>query len=667
MRETIRNDPVTCQPQSACEECLEIDTATPCDDECTCSQTFDLETVEATARQAVEPFPVWDVLRFALAGILTGLGSWADIARPCAIALFVIAYVLAGYKIFRRALRNVRRKNFFDENFLMVVASLGAFAIRDFAEAVTVLVFFGIGELLQDRAIARSKRSISALMDIRPEQAYRVRDDGTVFETNPRALEVGSLIQVRPGQRIPLDGVIVAGSSWLDTRTLTGESVPRSATVGNEVLSGSINLEGTLTIETTAEFGHSAASRILDLVQNAQSKKAQTEQFITRFARIYTPTVLVLASLVALVPPLLGLGAFTDWFYRALVFLVISCPCALVISIPLSFFGGIGGASRHGILVKGGNYLEVLANTQLMVLDKTGTLTEGNFVVTAVMPAEGVDGSDLLSWASSAESHSSHPIASSIIRHARAQSVAFTDPTAVSEYAGQGITASIDGHEVVVGSNEFLQGRGVAHVPDLPEGSVLIARDGTYVGYVSIEDEIRSGTAEALESLRKRGIERFVMLTGDGRRVAEQVAHAVGVDEVHAELLPEGKTEVLESMLATVSAPARVAVVGDGINDAPVLSRGDVGIAMGGIGSEAAIQAADIVIMNDDISLIGKAIDIARKTKRIVRQNIALALGIKLAIMGLAVVGISSIWFALFADVGVALIALANALRASRL
>jgi Cd2+/Zn2+-exporting ATPase len=625
-----------------------------------------MASVEALAHEQAAPFPLWDITRFILAAALTALAVFLELPTPLPLVLFVTAYALAGYKIIGRAIRNVGRGNFFDENFLMVVASLGAFAIRDFEEAVTVLVFFGVGEMLQDRAIARSKRSIAALMDIRPEQAYLISEDGSIVEVHPREVPVGALIQVRPGQRIPLDGVIVEGATYLDTRALTGESVPRSAGVGSEVLSGAVNLESTLTVRTTAEFGRSAASRILDLVQNAQSKKAQSEQFITRFARIYTPAVLAIAALVALIPPLLGWGPVDEWFYKALVFLVISCPCALVISIPLSFFGGIGGASKHGILVKGGNYLEALASTKVVVVDKTGTLTEGNFVVTSVEPTEGVDADRLLSWAASAESHSSHPIASSIVRHARERAVPIEDPEKISEFAGRGVVGLVDGHEVAVGSDEFLAQRSIKGAPLVSPASVLVARDGRYVGSISIEDEIRPHTAEALEALRAQGVDRLIMLTGDGKAVADQVGAQVGIDEVHAELMPEDKIVELERILATVTAPAQVAVVGDGINDAPMLSRGDIGIAMGGIGSEAAIQAADIVIMNDDVSLIGKAIDIARKTKRIVRQNIALALGIKVAIMALALLGITSIWFAIFADVGVALIALANALRASR-
>ncbi|MCL2818627.1 MAG: cadmium-translocating P-type ATPase, partial [Actinomycetia bacterium] len=426
------------------------------------------------------------------------------------------------------------------------------------------------------------------------------------------------------------------------------------------------NLESTLIIETTAAFGQSAASRVLDLVQHAQGKKAQSEQFITRFARIYTPTVLAIAALVAIIPPLLGFNEFSDALYNALVFLVIACPCALVISIPLSFFGGIGGASKHGILVKGGNHLEALAQTKAMVLDKTGTLTEGNFVVTAVEPAPHVEQTDLLRWAASAESHSSHPIAASILAFAQAQGMTIPDPSQVSEFAGHGIEASVENAPVIIGGHDFLASRGITGMPHCDEASIYVARDGHYVGYLSIEDEIRPHTTEALTELRHQGIEKLIMLTGDGKNVAEQVASRVGIDEVHAELTPEGKIDEVERILATLTPPAKLAVVGDGINDAPMLTRGDVGIAMGGIGSEAAIQAADIVIMNDDVSKLSTAIRIARRTKQIVTQNIVLALGIKFAIMALAIFGITSIWFAIFADVGVALIALANALRASR-
>ncbi|MCL2491245.1 MAG: cadmium-translocating P-type ATPase, partial [Coriobacteriia bacterium] len=625
-----------------------------------------IESIDSAAQSGRPALPWWDIVRFASAALLTAIGILADLPESVAIGLFVIAYVLAGYKIIAKAIRNIAKGKIFDENFLMVVASIGAFAIRDFEEAVTVLIFFGVGELLQDRAIARSKRSIAALMDIRPEQAFLVGDEGTITEIHPDQIPVGSLIQVRPGQQIPLDGVIVEGSTFLDTRALTGESVPRSATVGTEVLSGSVNLESTLLIETTAPFGRSAASRILDLVQNAQNKKAQSEQFITRFARIYTPVVLGIAVLVALIPPLLGMGPWQDWFYNALVFLVISCPCALVISIPLSFFGGIGGASRHGILVKGGNYLEALAQTKVMVLDKTGTLTAGNFVVTSLEPTAGINEVDLLTWAASAEAHSSHPIARSILAYAHQRGLEIDDPRKVSEYAGQGIVATLRDSEIIVGSRDLLVSHGIADVPHLADVSVFVARGGRYVGSIIIEDEIRPHTAQALQEVRGQGVEKLIMLTGDGTKEADLVASRVGIDEVHAELLPEDKITELEKVLSMVTPPARVAVVGDGINDAPMLSRGDIGIAMGGMGSEAAIQAADIVIMNDDVSKLSTAIRIARRTKQIVTQNIVLALGIKLAIMALAILGITSIWFAIFADVGVALIALANALRASR-
>jgi len=634
-----------------------------CDDDCACSQPITLESAKKAEKP---PVPYWDIARYAIAGIITAVGMLADLPESIALAGFVIAYLLAGYKIVGKALRNITRGKVFDENFLMTVASLGAFAIRDFEEAVTVLVFFGVGELLQSNAIAKSKRSIAALMDIRPEQAYLITEDGTVAEVHPRNVPIGSRIQVRPGQQIPLDGVIVEGTTYLDTRALTGESVPQVASIGTDVYSGAINLESTLTIETTAEFGQSAASRILELVQSAQSKKAQSEQFITRFAKWYTPAVLGIAAVVATAPPLLGFHDFEYWFYNALVFLVISCPCALVISIPLSFFGGIGGASKHGILVKGGNYLEALAHTEVMVLDKTGTITEGNFVVTSIVPIEGVNADELISWAASAESHSSHPIATSILKHAKGLGAAIQYPDEVTEYAGHGVVATLDGHTLAIGNAELMKRESVEGVPSFERSPITIARDGRYVGHLIIEDEIRPHTKEALDALRAQGIRKLIMLTGDEAEVARTVASRIGIDEVHAELLPGDKTVELERIMETVQPPARIAVVGDGINDAPMLSRADIGIAMGGIGSEAAIEAADIVIMNDDVSKLSTAIRIARKTRQIVTQNIVLALGIKFFIMALALLGITSIWFAIFADVGVALIALANALRASR-
>lgn len=649
-------------------------TRSTCGDDCACSQPVTLET---SAQTTVPAIPYWYITRLVLAGVITLLCTYLPLPKtlvlikyPLAsqtltLAGYGVAYLLAGYEIIWRALRNIAKGKFFDENFLMVVASIGAFAIGDCEEAVTVLIFFGVGEMLQDNAIARSKRSIAALMDIRPEQAYLIAD-GQISEVHPQKVPVGSLIQVRPGQRIPLDGVIAEGASFLDARALTGESIPQSVDVGSEVLSGAINLESTLTIRTTAEFGQSAASKILDLVQHAQSKKAQSEQFITRFAKIYTPTVLGIAVSVALLPPLFGWGTFASWFYKALVFLVISCPCALVISIPLSFFGGIGGASKQGILVKGGNYLEALARTEVMVLDKTGTLTQGNFVVTSCIALEDTAPLDLLKWAASAESHSSHPIATSIMAYARAQDIILCEPKQVTEFPGYGVVAIVQKHTIAIGSSGLLRHQGVDNIPSVDTIPVFVACDGVCIGYLTIEDEIRPGTKDALDALRRVGVRKLIMLTGDGAEVAYQVAQRVGIDQAYPELYPEDKLRRLESIMSSVQPPVRVGAVGDGINDAPVLSRADVGIAMGGIGSEATIQAADIVIMNDDVSKLSVAIKIARKTKRIITQNIVFALGVKLAIMMLAIFGITSIWFAIFADVGVALIALANALRASR-
>ncbi|MCL2025093.1 MAG: cadmium-translocating P-type ATPase [Coriobacteriia bacterium] len=638
--------------------------------DCACSQPISLETTQRVERPV---WPVRDIARLVIASLLTAVCVFVEMPELIALAGFIAAYLLAGYRILWRTATNLARGKIFDENFLMTVASLGAFLIGEYAEGVAVLIFFSVGMVLQNNAIARAKRSIAALMDIRPDRATIRTADGWQ-SVDPADVPIGSIVQVKPGERIPLDGVVTSGTSYLDTRALTGEGVPRTCTPGIEVLSGFVNLESTIEIETTAAFADSAASRILDLVEHAQEKKATTEQFITRFARVYTPIVLVIAALVAVVPPLLGFHTFEYWIYNALVFLVISCPCALVISIPLSFFGGIGGASKHGILVKGGNYLEALARIEAMAFDKTGTITQGNFAVTSFESVEAAEATsatpiaptELLALAASAESHSSHPIATSLVVYARTEGATLSEPQDVTERIGGGVQATVDGRRIAVGSAAFLQDIGTTGVPATMPSTVYLAVDGVYAGRFVIEDEVRPDAANTLAELRTLGVHDIYMLTGDEVEITEAIAERVGIDHARGGLLPEDKLTQLEDIMASVQKPATVAAIGDGINDAPVLSRADVGIAMGGIGSDATIQAADIVIMNDDLAKLPLAIRIARKTLGIARQNIVLSLGIKFAIMGLALFGIAHIWLAIFADVGVALIALANAMRAQR-
>lgn len=578
---------------------------------------------------------------------------------------FIFAYLLAGYEVLLSAVKNIMKGKVFDENFLMGVASLGAFLIGDQVEAISVLVFYGIGELLQDLAVARSKKNITGLMDIRPDYANIIRENEMVTVA-PEKVKPGDRIAVKPGERIPLDGVVLKGNSFLDTRALTGESVPREVMPGDTVLSGTINTSGLLEVEVTKSFEEATVNRILELVQNAGSKKAQSEKFITKFARYYTPAVVYTALAVAVLPPLFGFGSFTVWIYRALSFLIISCPCALVISIPLSFFGGIGGGAKQGILVKGGNYLDALQKVDTVVFDKTGTLTKGVFRVARVNTAAGVTGEELLRLAAAAEKHSLHPIAQSITEYCIDEMNADAEePLQINELAGHGVIAVMKEGTVYAGNDKLMQKYGIV-IPEavIPGSIVHVALDQKYLGYILISDELKAGVKETISLLKQLGVKKTVMLTGDHESSAKEIAELSGVDEYRAELLPQDKVAWFDKYKAGMADGGRIIFVGDGINDAPVLAGADIGIAMGGVGSDAAIEAADVVIMNDDIGKLATAIRIARKTKRIVLQNIVFALGVKLLIMLLAFLGITSIWFAIFADVGVALIALLNAVRA---
>ena len=597
-------------------------------------------------------------------------------ALYASFALYLIPYLIAGHDVLLKAWRNIRRGEAFDESFLMAVATIGAFAMIFFpetephmAEGAAVMLFYQMGELFQSYAVGKSRKSIAAMMDIAPDYA-NIERDGAIVEVDPDEVQVGDIIVVKPGERVPIDGVVVDGTSQLDTAALTGESVPRNIEVGGEVISGCINMTGVLRIRTTKLFGASTVSRILELVENASEKKARTENFITRFARVYTPIVTLAAVAIAVVPPLLGMGAWADWILRGLTFLVVSCPCALVISVPLSFFGGIGGASRLGILVKGSNYLEALSEVDTVVFDKTGTLTSGTFGVVGVHPAGGIDGDQLLAMAAHAEAFSDHPIALSVkkayLDEAPADSGRIIDQARIenaAEESGHGVRATVDGHAVLVGNDKLMSAHGIS-CPDCElTGTILhVAIDGAYAGHIVIADTVKDDAAQAIADLHAAGMERCIMLTGDREEVARSVASDLGLDEYHAQLLPGDKVEQVERILD--SARGNLAFVGDGINDAPVLTRADVGIAMGAMGSDAAIEAADIVLMDDKPSNIARAIRVARKTMRIVHQNIVFAIGVKLLILALAAVGIANMWLAVFGDVGVAVIAILNAMRA---
>ena len=603
--------------------------------------------------------------RIAVAALLFLLGMLCGEGTAGTI-LLLAAYVLVGADVLWRAAVNLRHGHLFGEHFLMSTATLGALALGDYAEAAAVMLLYQLGEFLQDRAVQRARRSITALMDIRPDTA-RVLMDGREEVVHPEAVAVGSMIRIYPGERVPLDGTVTAGESTLDTAALTGESLPRTVHTGDTLLSGCVNITGVLTVRVTAAYAQSAAARILDLVEEAADKKSRTEAFITRFARIYTPVVVCAALGIAVLPPLITGDVFAPWVYRALTFLVISCPCALVISVPLTFFAGLGAASRAGLLVKGSSYLDALARTDTVVFDKTGTLTEGSLRVTRILPAAGATEQEVLARAAAAEQHSSHPMARAVMR-------AFAEcggtPAAVhdiEEHAGRGITARSEDCIICIGTRAYLSESGVTDLPPAaPAGAIWLAVNGAYAGMICVADTVRAGAADAVRALREHGVRETVMLTGDARPAAQSVAAAVGIDTVYAELLPQDKAAHLERLLAAERADRTLAYIGDGINDAPVLARADIGIAMGGIGADAAIEAADVVLMTDEPRRLVSLLALARRTVRIARENIALAVGIKAAVLLLGALGWVNLWAAIFADVGVTLLAVLNAMRAMR-
>ena len=591
------------------------------------------------------------------------------------LALYLVAYLVIGYDILKKAWRGILNRQVFDENFLMAVATVGAFALAivsrsgDYVEAIAVMLFYQIGELFQSYAVGKSRRNISALMDIRPDYA-NIERDGQLEKVDPDEVEIGSVIVVQPGEKVPLDGVILSGASSLNTSALTGESLPRDAKAGDEVISGCINMTGVLRIQTTKAFGESTVSKILELVEDSSSHKSKSENFISKFARVYTPAVCYGALALAVLPPVVRLmlghpAQWGDWVYRALTFLVISCPCALVISIPLSFFAGIGGASKEGVLIKGSNYLETLSQVKTVVFDKTGTLTQGVFEVSGVHHSE-MENEKLLEYAALAECASSHPISKSLQR-AYGKAIDRDRVRDIQEISGKGVSAVVDGHAVLAGNDKLMALRGIPFIDCHSVGTIIhIAIDGQYAGHIVISDVVKPHAKEAIERLRHAGVERTVMLTGDSRRVADQVAGALGVDEVHSELLPADKVAQVEKLLAGKGGKDKLAFVGDGINDAPVLSRADIGIAMGAMGSDAAIEAADVVLMDDDPLKIAKAIRISRKCIGIVYQNIVFALAVKFACLALGALGLANMWAAIFADVGVMVLAVLNAIRALR-
>ena len=577
-------------------------------------------------------------------------------------AIFIAAYIVVGSEVVIKAIKNIMQGQVFQESFLMTVATVGALIIGEYPEAIAVMLFYQVGEYFQSYAVAKSRKSIASLMDIRPDYANVKRGDELV-KVDPDEVAIGEIIVVRAGEKIPLDGKVLDGNSMIDTSALTGESVPREAGVGSEVLSGCINVNGVLTIEVTKEFGESTVSKILDLVENASSKKANTENFITKFARVYTPIVMAAALLIAIIPPLFFGGTWSIWIYRALTFLVVSCPCALVVSIPLSFFGGIGGASRRGVLVKGSNYLEALAQTEIVVFDKTGTLTKGVFKVQEVN-AIGISEAELLELTAHVESYSNHPISLSL-KTAYGKDIDNERITDVEEIAGHGVSATVDSRKVFAGNTKLMQKIGVKFSQDEIIGTAVhVAVDGKYSGYIVIADEVKEDAAEAIRLLKKANIRQTVMLTGDAKSVGEKVAKELGLDKVYTELLPGDKVDKVEELLAQKSAKGKLAFVGDGINDAPVLARADIGIAMGGLGSDAAIEAADVVIMTDEPSKLATGMKISQKTLRIAQQNIWLALSIKAIVLVLSALGFATMWEAVFADVGVTVIAVLNSFRA---
>ena len=616
-------------------------------------------------------------------------GMFEHLSWPVMFCLYLIPYLVVGWDIIYKAVRGIKNGQVFDENFLMAVATFGAFGVQEYSEAVAVMLFYQVGELFQSYAVNRSRQSITDLMDICPEYA-NIEKNGLLQQVDPDDVPVGAVIVVKPGERIPLDGKVIAGESMIDTSALTGESVPRRVRPGDEIISGCVNGSGLLRVEVTKEFDDSTVSRILELVENASSKKAKVENFITRFARYYTPAVVATAVILAVIPPLVLGGGFGEWIRRACIFLVISCPCALVISVPLSFFGGIGAASKIGVLVKGGNYLEALSEMSVIVFDKTGTLTKGEFKVSEIRP-EGVTEEELLETAALAEGYSDHPISKSV-RDAwtgrEDRSVGFLDTVArfdslgsggsddhlalnrvkdAQEISGQGVCALVDGKQVLAGNEKLMKAHNISYKPSTEPGTtVYVARDGRFIGTIVISDTVKEGAKEAFEALKQAGVKKTVMLTGDRRAVGEAVAARLGLDEVHAELLPGDKVIEVEKLLEAETGKEKVAFVGDGINDAPVLSRADIGIAMGSMGSDAAIEAADVVLMDDDPRKIAAVVRISRKTMVIVKENIVFALGVKALVLLMGAVGVATMWEAVFADVGVSVIAILNAMRALR-
>ena len=579
------------------------------------------------------------------------------------IALFIISYIIVGGDVVKRAVKNIFKGQVFDENFLMSIATIGAFFIGEYPEGVAVMLFYQVGELFQSYAVGKSRKSIASLMDIRPDYA-NVKKGDELVKVDPDEVQIGDIIVIKAGEKIPLDGKVIEGSSMIDTSALTGESVPREVEVGSDILSGCININGVITAEVTKEFGESTVSKILDLVENASSKKSNSEQFITKFARYYSPVVVIIAVFLAIIPPLVIDGAtFSDWIYRALAFLVVSCPCALVISIPLSFFGGIGGASKKGVLVKGSNYLEALAETEIVVFDKTGTLTKGVFNVQEIHP-EGVSKEELLELTAHAESYSNHPISLSLKR-AYSKEIDNGRISDVEEISGHGVIATVDGKKVMAGNIKLMKMMDIPYFKGELIGTIVhVAVNNKYIGYIVIADEVKEDSAQAIKELKAANIKQIVMLTGDNKSIGSKVAKELGLDKVYAELLPADKVEKLEELFSQKSKKGKLAFVGDGINDAPVLARADIGIAMGGLGSDAAIEAADVVIMTDEPSKIATTMKISKKTLKIAHQNIVFAIGIKIIVLILSAFGITTMWAAIFADVGVTIIAVLNAFRA---
>ena len=600
-------------------------------------------------------------LLFAVLMVCERTGRMDGWNKIVLFVIYLVPYLVIGYDIVYKAARNISHGQVFDENFLMMIATFGAFGVGEYSEAVAVMLFYQVGELFQGYAVGKSRQSISDMMDICPEYA-NIEEDGVLKQVDPDDVEVGSIIVVKPGERIPLDGIVVEGESLIDTAALTGESVPRSAKAGDEIISGCVNGSGTLKVKTTKEFDDSTVAKILELVENASSKKAKVENFITRFAKYYTPVVTIGAVILAILPPLIIGGGWAEWIQRACIFLVISCPCALVISVPLGFFGGIGAASKIGVLVKGSNYLEAVAEMTTIVFDKTGTLTKGEFKVTDVITENGSK-EELIELAALGEGYSNHPIANSI-REAYGKELDLNRVTNTEEIAGHGIKAVIDGKTVLLGNEKLMKSESIFYTSCKSMGTVVyVACNGVFEGAVVISDTIKDGAKEAIRDMKQVGVRHTVMLTGDRREAAETVAQTLGIDEVHAELLPGGKVEQVEALLKAEKEKERLAFVGDGINDAPVLTRADIGIAMGSMGSDAAIEAADIVLMDDDVTKIASVVKIARKTLRIVKQNIVFALAIKALVLILGALGMANMWEAVFADVGVSVIAILNSMR----